>query len=800
MKSFSLFAGAVLSAVLSAVSAPCVFAAGNDHDYPIHPVPFTSVKLTDDFWAPRIRRNQEVTIPIALKQCYETGRVDNFLRAAHEKPGPFGTEFPFDDTDIYKIIEGASYSLQMTPDPQLEAKVDELIAIIAKAQEPDGYLYTARTIDPEHPHKWSGTKRWEKESELSHELYNSGHLFEAAAAHWQATGKRTFLDIALKNADLLCRDFGPGKLGRAPGHQIVEMGLARLYRITGKREYLELARFFLEQRGHGRDYSQDQIPVRNQREAVGHSVRATYMYSGMADVAALLGDAEYLTAIDAIWKDVVDRKLYATGGIGAVGAYEGFGGPYDLPNLAAYNETCAAIGNVYWNQRLFLLHGSSQYFDVLERTLYNGLISGVSLSGDHFFYPNPLESRGNHERSEWFGCACCPSNLCRFIPSVSGYVYATRGDRLYVNLYAESAAKVPLASGEIALEQRTRYPWNGDIELTVGTPVDAEFELALRIPGWARNQPVPGDLYCFADTTDEAVELSINGQDAPMKLEDGYAIVRRRWAKGDKVLLRLPMPVRRLTASDKVSADRGRVAFQRGPLVFAAEQPDNPGVNLRTAVVEPGARVETHFAPQLLDGVQVITASAKVLSRSEAGEISTQPATLTAIPYYAWANRGAALMEVWLGGSAAAIQVPNSSLAARSKVSASKPSPALVALNDQDEPKSSNDRGSANFHWPKGGATEWAQYDFPATSTVSKVRVYWWDDAPWGEGHVPQSARVLFRTKEGRWQEVSSPSPLGVSKDTYNETAFEPVSTAALRIEVTPSPNKAAGILEWSVE
>lgn len=794
----ALLAFASSSVALSA----SLFAAASDngHDYPIHPVPFTAVKLTDDFWAPRIRRNQEVTIPIALKQCYDTGRVDNFLRAAHEKPGLFGTEFPFDDTDIYKIIEGASYSLQMTPDPQLEAKVDELIAIIARAQEPDGYLYTARTIDPAHPHKWSGMKRWEKESELSHELYNSGHLFEAAAAHWQATGKRTFLDIALKNADLLCRDFGPGKLSRAPGHQIVEMGLARLYRITGKREYLDLARFFLEQRGNGKEYSQDNIPVRQQREAVGHSVRATYMYSGMADVAALLGDTEYLTAIDAIWQDVVQHKLYATGGIGAVAAYEGFGAPYDLPNLAAYNETCAAIGNVYWNQRLFLLHGSSEYFDVLERTLYNGLISGVSLSGDHFFYPNPLESRGNHERSEWFGCACCPSNLCRFIPSIPGYVYATKGDRVYVNLYAESSAKIPLATGEIGIKQRTKYPWSGDIELTLGAAVPGEFELALRVPGWAQNKPTPGDLYRFVDTSEEPVLLSVNGKDFPVTLKDGYALLRRRWTNGDTVLLSLPMPVRRLAANEHVEADRGRVAFQRGPIVFAAEQVDNVGTNLRTAVVERSAAVSARFDGKLLNGVEVLTAPAAAVWRSEDGALQTKPATLTAIPYYAWANRGADNMEVWLGESAAAVNAPKPTLASRSKVAASQPSAALFAVNDQDEPKSSSDRAAANFHWPKMGASEWVEYDFPTKSAVSKARVYWWDEAPWGQGRLPQSARVLYRADDGSWKEVAATAALGVTKDTYNEIAFQPVKTDALRLEVRPTEARPAGILEWQVE
>jgi DUF1680 family protein len=423
---------AILSLALLAGSLILPAKSQTNNDYPIRPVPFTSVKVTDAFWAPRIKLNHDVTIPIALKQCYITGRVDNFKVAGHLKEGKFCTEFPFDDTDIYKIIEGASYSLQTSPDPQLEARIDTLIYYVGKAQEPDGYLYTTRTIDPAHPHPWSGKERWINESNGSHELYNCGHLYEAAVAHFLATGKRTFLDIAIKNADLLVRTFGPGKLAKSPGHQIVEMGLVKMYRVTGKKEYLDLAKFFLDCRGNGSEYSQDNKKVIDQSEAVGHAVRATYMYSGMADVAALTGNMDYLHAIDRIWNDVVTSKLYITGGIGAIGDHEGFGAKYELPNMSAYNETCASIGNIYWNYRLFLLHGESKYYDVLEQTLYNGMISGISLSGDHFFYPNPLESMGQHSRSEWFGCACCPSNVCRFIPSIPGYMYGQTDSRLYV--------------------------------------------------------------------------------------------------------------------------------------------------------------------------------------------------------------------------------------------------------------------------------------------------------------------------------------------------------------------------------
>ena len=408
-------------------------AARPAHDYPVQPVPFTAVHLDDVFWAPRIETNRQVTVPFAFQQCELSGRVDNFERAAAVLRGEMLTNkkppgYPFDDTDLYKVIEGASYTLSVHPDPKLDSYVDSLIAKIGAAQEKDGYLYTTRTIDPQKPHPWAGTARWELEKVDSHELYNLGHLYEAAVAHYQATGKRSLLDIALRTADLLTATFGPGKKSIWPGHQITEMGLVKLYRVTGNERYLDLARFLLDQRGPdgdkgaGRTYNQSQAKIIEQTEAVGHAVRATYMYSGIADVAALTGDQAYLKAVDTIWQNLVARKLYLTGGIGATGSGEAFGADYEMPNMTAYNETCAAIGNDYWNHRLFLLHADAKYVDVMERTLYNGLISGVSLDGKSFFYPNPLESNGQHARSPWFGVACCPGNITRFMASVPGYL------------------------------------------------------------------------------------------------------------------------------------------------------------------------------------------------------------------------------------------------------------------------------------------------------------------------------------------------------------------------------------------
>src|SRR5436190_1587238 len=444
--------------------------------------------------------------------------------------------YPFDDTDLYKVIEGASYSLSVHPDPKLETYVDGLIEKIGAAQEKDGYLYTTRTIDPEKPHPWAGTKRWELEKVDSHELYDLGHLYEAAAAYYQATGKRSLLDVALRTAELLDSTFGPGKQSIWPGHQITEMGLARLYRITGEERYLNLAKFLLDvrgpdgARGAGRQYNQSHMRVVEQTEAGGHAVRATYMYSGMADVAALTGDASYLKAIDRIWENVAGKKLYITGGIGATGSGEAFGRDYELPNMSAYNETCAAIGNDYWNHRLFLLHADARYIYVMERTLYNGLISGVSLDGKSFFYPNPLESNGQHQRSPWFGVACCPGNITRFMASVPGYVYAQQGDTLYVNLFVRSAADIKMDNGRVVkLVQETRYPWDGAVKLTVNPDKSTGFAIDVRIPGWARNEAAPSDLYRFLDRVEQPAALKVNGKLVPIKFEKGYASLRRHW-------------------------------------------------------------------------------------------------------------------------------------------------------------------------------------------------------------------------------------------------------------------------------
>ncbi len=628
--------------------------------YPVTPVPFTATHVDGGFWKQRLDACRDVTIPLAFSKCEETGRYDNFLKAQHPCDTFSVGGFSFDDTDVYKTIEGASYLLQTYPDKKLESYIDSVLHIVAGAQEPDGYLYTARTMNPKHPHPWAGSKRWEKVEELSHEFYNLGHMIEGAVAHYQATGKRNFLDIAIKYADCVCKAIGPdkGQTVRVPGHQIAEMALAKLYLVTGNRKYLDEAKFFLDKRGYTsrKDaYSQAHKPVVQQDEAVGHAVRATYMYSGMADVAALTGDTAYVHAIGRIWDNIVGKKLYLTGGIGATANGEAFGGNYELPNATAYCETCAAIGNVYVNHRLFLFHGDAKYYDVLERSLYNGVLSGISLDGGKFFYPNPLESAGGYERKAWFGCACCPSNLCRFLPSVPGYVYATRGDSLYVNLFMEGVSEIQVGKYKLELRQQTTYPFEGTVRMQL-TKGKGDFVMKVRIPGWVRGEVVPSDLYRFADKKKTDYSVKVNGETVDGELENGYLAISRRWKKGDVVELSLDMTPRLVAANEKVADDRGKMAVERGPLVYCAEWPDNENIDLFSVLLPREAQlaVTGEKAP---GGACVIAAKAQRLSYDAEGKLCTSDVTLKLIPYYSWANRGQGKMMVWLPVEAGAVHL-----------------------------------------------------------------------------------------------------------------------------------------------
>lgn len=627
-------------------------------DYPIQGVPFNEVKVSDQFWLPKIETNRSVTIPAAFAKCEEMGRMDNFLIAGGKMQGKVKGEMPFDDTDVYKTIEGAAYSLTTHPDPKLDVYVDSVIAIIKVGQEADGYLTTYKTIDSTYsPAKWCAPAgKWVNE-QCSHELYNSGHMFEAAAAHYRATGKTNFLDIATKNADLLVKVFGEGKNPIVPGHQIVETGLIKLYQVTGKEEYLKLAKHFLDFRGDSTKrnlwgpYNQDHKPVIQQDEAVGHAVRAEYMYAGMTDIAVLYKDEAYKTAVDKIWDNIVSKKLYIIGGVGARHDGEAFGNNYELPNLTAYNETCAAIANVYWNYRMFLLHGDSKYVDVLERSLYNGVISGVGLDGKTFFYPNPLEcdlhykfnQGGSLDRQPWFDCSCCPTNICRFLPSVPGYIYAQADGSIFVNLFVQSSLTIPMDKKlSVTISQETQYPWDGEIKIKVSPEKSSTFAVRLRIPGWVRNQPVPGDLYSYLSAEVSPFSLTVNGEKVSFKEENGYAVIAREWKQGDVIDYSLPMDIHRVESNQLVVENTGKVAIERGPIVYCLEGKDN-GLEMMKLTLADTTKLSATFAPEMLGGVVTISGNAQV-----AGNKANAVQNITAIPYYVWDNRGINEMKVWI--------------------------------------------------------------------------------------------------------------------------------------------------------
>ncbi|MBE6331477.1 MAG: glycoside hydrolase family 127 protein [Bacteroidales bacterium] len=798
------------------------------NNYPITPIPFTEVKITPEtFWGQRLDASREVTIPLAFSKCEETGRYRNFELAAAQLKGQ-GSDtvvvrgFSFDDTDVYKTIEGCSYLLKTYPTLKLKIQrqgrtdvvsatqyMDSVIAIVAAAQEPDGYLNTARTMNPKNPHKWMGARRWEKVEELSHEFYNLGHMVEGAIAHYQATGKDNFLKVAKAYADCVCREIGPASNQqiRVPGHQIAEMALAKLFLVTGDKKYLAEAKFFLEKRGRTARtdaYSQAHQPVTEQSEAVGHAVRATYMYSGMADVGALTADVNYVKAIDRIWQNIVEKKMYITGGIGSTSNGEAFGEAYDLPNMSAYCETCAAIGNVYFNYRQFLLHGDAKYYDVLERTLYNGLLSGISLDGGSFFYPNPLESIGQHQRQAWFGCACCPSNVCRFIPSLPGYLYATRDNDLYFNLYVSNTAEFKVNGRTFEIEEVTDYPFSGYVKIFLRKARGAA-NVKLRIPGWLRNQPVPSDLYEYSDGKRPNFVVKINEKPVNVTVDKfGYVTLKGvDWRANDKIELVMDMEPRVVKANSKVEADLGRVAVERGPLVYCAEFADNPSFDVRNILLNQAPKFTTKD-DKLFDkyNVTLLTTDAQVLLFNSRGELQSRSVQLNLIPYYAWNHRGPGSMAVWLPQDLrATTPVMPPTLASRSTVNASHKVSSISAINDRLVPKSENDQNIPYYNWfPKKGGMEFIEYSFAQATPVQSSTIYWFDDSPWGGCKVPKSWRLLYRAYDGSWKPVEGVANYPVKKGVANTVQFKQVTTTAIRLEVTQPDNASCGIYEWEIK
>jgi len=786
--------------------------------YPISQVPFTSVKVTEGtFWGQRLEASRNVTIPLAFSKCEETHRYENFTKAHQHIVDPskvFEVDqnaYSFDDTDPYKTLEGAAYLMQTYPKATFKGKsldqyCDSVIAVIASGQEPDGYLNTFRTMNPEHPHKWEGPKRWSKVEDLSHEFYNLGHMCEAAVAHYVATGKKNFLNIAIKYADCVCKEVGrnPGQARVVPGHQIAEMGLAKLYLATGNKKYLEQAKFFLDERGKTTiktDYSQSHLPVLEQDEAVGHAVRAGYMYAGMADIAALTGDKSYIEAIDRIWENIVGKKFYITGGVGATSSGEAFGANYELPNMSAYCETCAAIAQVYLNYRLFLLHGDSKYYDALERSLYNGVISGISIDGGKFFYPNPLQSMGQHQRQAWFGCACCPSNAARFIPSLPQYMYAVKGNHLYINLFNGNTMTTKVGGKAVTIEQVTNYPWNGDVTINVKKG-SGKYAINVRIPGWVKNEVVPSNLYTYSDGKRLGYTIKVNGKEMKADLENGYFVINRSWKAGDKISVHFDMEPRVVRANGNVAADKGRVAIEKGPILYCAEWPDNKADVLSVLINQE---------PSFADGkvtianttIPTLTTDAQTLNFSKSGKLESTDERLVLIPYYAWAHRGNGKMTVWIPQdlNATTPALP-ASIASESKIGAStKRLPALTAINDRLVPADASDRSVPYTHWwPAKNTTEWLSYDFKQAETVSTSTVYWFDDGPWGGCRVPKAWKLYYKTESGDWAEVKNPTEYGVGKGMANIVNFDPVKTTAMKLEIVQPAEFSCGVFEWSVK
>ena len=787
----------------------------------IQEVPFTQVHITDGFWAPRIETNRTVSIPSAFHQCEINGRFDNFAIAGGLKKGEHRGDFSFDDTDPYKVIEGASYSLAAHYDAQLDHYLDSVITIIAAAQEDDGYLTTCVTNRCTRLSGWWGTRRWEKIN--SHELYNSGHLYEAAVAHYRATGKRSLLDVAIKNADLVCQVFGPneGQIHRPSGHPIIEMALAKLYKVTGDQKYLDEAKYFVEETGRCTDghqpsmYSQDHMPILEQEEIVGHAVRAGYLYSGVADVAALTGDTAYQQAITRIWNNMASKKLFITGGIGSRAQGEGFGPNYELNNHTAYCETCAAIANVYWNYRMFLATGDAKYADVYERALYNGVISGVSLSGDKFFYDNPLESMGEHERQAWFGCACCPGNITRFVASVPLYMYATQANDIYVNLYIQSEAEIETEGGKVSIKQTTDYPWEGAVTLEVNPETAHNFALRLRIPGWSQDAPVPTDLYHFTDKANPYVVM-VNGKKIKpaFSSKDGYFTIVRDWKAGDKISLELPMDVRQIEANPNAEDDLGKLAVQRGPIVYCLEGVDQKDSIVFNKIIPQGTAFTPSFEKDLLGGVMTLQATAQEIQKDST--LTDVPVKL--IPYSTWDNRGANQMEVWIAaGKQAARITPEPTIASRARslifrapiqkdapVSASEEEWAW-GVNDQWEPKRSSDTSKPyHYWWLQYGKPVTISYQFDKPETITSTSVYWLDfDHYDGNFRVPESWKLYYKNARDRWEEVrlvGDNETYGVEKDKYNTIHFEPVTTTAIQIAAQLQKGESGGIIEWKVE
>lgn len=752
-------------------------------------VPFTEVSIRDSFWAPKQKTNREVSIPHTYKECEITGRIANFdLVAKGARAGHKG--LIFDDSDVYKCIEAASYALATKSDPKLDAETDKIITRIAAAQMPDGYLNTWYQIN-------APDKRFTNLAD-NHELYCAGHLFEAAVAHYRATGKKSLLDIATKYADLLCHTFGPPpkRMGYC-GHPESELALIKLWRATGKQEYLDLAKFFIDNRGSrffadekkiAKDkfdgtYWLDDVPVRDHKEIKGHAVRAAYLLSGVADLAAITKDETLRTALDRVWRNTVFKRVFVTGGIGPSASNEGFTIDYDLPNLSAYQETCASVAMILWNHRMGLLEGNAKYWDWVERAFYNGFLSGVSLEGTRFFYVNPLASTGNHHRSEWFGCACCPPNVTRTLASLGTYLYAKSNDSLYVNMYVGGSVKTKVGESAVTLDVETNYPWDGKVILR--PKVDGKkVWIRIRVPGWA---PI--------------ARLNRNGSTARAELKDGYLSIPPTYENGDRFEFSLPMNAMRIQAHPSVKDDSERLAIQRGPLIYCLE-----GVDNKLDFSQLFVPIETAFTPKsipALGGITVLEGSGMMVedidwkNKLYVPINRPQPVPIRAIPYYAWDNRASSPMEIWLRTSPPPAVLGGLERQAAVRLSYLSNISTPEAIRDGKAIEASNKHPGLLCHfWPHKGTKEWAEYSWKSAKSITGVDVYWFDDTGFGECRPPTKWHLEY--KDGAaWKEIAG--AYGLSLDKWNEIRFAPLTTNALRLVVELQPNWSVGIHEWRV-
>lgn len=794
-------------------------------DEPLRPLTFEQVSLEDDFWLPRLKTQKETLVPFSLEktepavenlrlvgQYLKTGRQEKMQQLAR-----------YVASDLFKVMEGAAYLLTLESDPELEQRMDEIIDIIADAQCEDGYLYEPLTVPETMYKRSSGTGDRPYSYVLhSHELYDMGHMYEAAIAYYKATGKRKWLDVAEKNARHINKVFFEGDpayndgkpVMEAPGHEELELALVKLYQTTGEQLYLDMARKFIDIRGVNRDpelyYSQQHLPVREQMTAVGHSVRALYLYSGMADIVAQTGDTTLNPALHSIWHDIADKKVHINGGLGSVPGIEGFGPEYVLPNKDTYDETCAAVGNVFFNYRMFLATGDARYVDMAEVSLYNNVLAGVNLEGNRFFYVNVLEADGmkafNHGRagrSPWFGTACCPSNLARLIPQVSGMMYSHTGSDVFCSFYAGNSTEVELDCGKVTLKQQTAYPFDGNINIEVAPEKEGgEFTLWLRIPTWSGDRFIPGELYAYADKESAGYSVKVNGKKVRASVQDGFFPVRRQWMPGDMVELELDMPVRFSVADERVEADINRVCVTRGPLLYCAESPDNEYPANRYMLADTRQEGTAGvFEDGLMSNIRTITLDAAALTVE--GEQVQAPVQL--IPYYAWNNRGDnTTMNVWFARDSATLAAGLPRLAAnvaRVEATHTYSGDDVMAVADEKRPAHSFDNTIPRWtSWSKVGEVQQLTVFLKKTQNIGSVSVYWYEDNSGVK--LPVSWTMDYRA-EGEWKtfEPYTTDSFGLEKDQFNMVhPSSEIAADAIRLNIEPRKDKAVGILEIIVE